>query len=124
MAGNWPEVVAKLRHHPYYAPALSAAFDLDGALDINPDHVGKALAQFQRSLISADSKYDRVVRGADVYAELEELGAAIFFDLGDEVETKWFGAAPPPANAPHCQYRPAFHQPTLFQQRPSIARLP
>ena len=113
MAGNWPEVVAKLRHHPYYGPALSAAFDLDGALDINPGHVGKALAQFQRSLISADSKYDKVARGADVYTDLEALGAAIFFDLGDEVETKWFGRLPT-GECAHCHTAPHFTNQRFF----------
>ncbi|MEM6771316.1 MAG: cytochrome-c peroxidase, partial [Bacteroidota bacterium] len=57
MGGDWPTVISKLQRHQIYWPAFRTAFNLGSPGELSPDHVGKALAQFQRSLISADSKY-------------------------------------------------------------------
>ncbi|NJC27792.1 cytochrome-c peroxidase [Neolewinella antarctica] len=114
MGGSWPAVISKLRRHPAYGPAFLDAFALDELRQLNPDHVGKALAQFQRSLISADSKYDRVVRGDAAYTESEALGAAIFFDLGDQPEEiKWFGRIPT-GECAHCHTAPHFTNQRFF----------
>lgn len=113
MGGSWPLVISKLRRHPYYQEAFKTAFNLENIQQLNPDHVGKALAQFQRSLISADSKYDRVVRGEAAYTEAEALGAAIFFDLGDEPETKWFQQVPT-GECAHCHTAPHFTNQRFF----------
>ena len=113
MGGNWPTVISKLRRHPYYKDAFLRAFALEEPRQLNPDHVGKALAQFQRSLISADSKYDKVQQGEAVYAVGEELGAAIFFDLGDEPESKWFQRIPT-GECAHCHAAPHFTNQRFF----------
>lgn len=113
MGGSWQVVISKLRRHPYYKDAFLRAFALEELRQLNPDHVGKALAQFQRSLISANSKYDRVERGEAVYAEREELGAAIFFDLGDEPDSKWFKRIPT-GECAHCHAAPHFTNQRFF----------
>ncbi|OAV42979.1 hypothetical protein A3850_017000 [Lewinella sp. 4G2] len=114
MGGSWPVVISKLRRHPVYADAFREAFGLADINRLNPDHVGKALAQFQRSLISADSKYDRVQRGEATYTEAEALGAAIFFDFGDQPEEpKWFGKIPT-GECAHCHTAPHFTNQRFF----------
>ena len=112
MGGDWPTVVHRLRHHPRYGPALRDAFGLAELRHITPDHVGRALAQFQRSLISANSKYDRVRRGEAAYTADEQLGAAIFFDWADEPDPAWRGL--PTGECAHCHIPPHFTNQRFF----------
>lgn len=118
MAGNWPELVHKLRRHPYYGPGLQAAFDLEVRSDINPDHVGRALAQFQRSLISSNSKYDRMLRGEAEFSEQERLGWAIFFDKADEGGEY---AGLPVGECAHCHAAPHFTNQQFFNNGLDLA---
>lgn len=112
MGGDWPTTVHKLRRHPDYGPAFRAAFGLDEARQLTPDHVGRALAQFQRTLVSNDSKYDRVLRGEATYTAAEELGHAIFFDLADEPDPRWRGT--PTGECAHCHIAPHFTNQRFF----------
>ncbi len=67
--------VAKLQATEIYPPRFFAAFGSDS---ITATNIGKALAQFQRTLISADSKYDRYLRGEYQPTELEMEGITLF----------------------------------------------
>ncbi len=58
-------------------------------------------------MISANSKYDRVQRGEASYTDQEALGAAIFFDLGDEEGTEWYDVIPT-GECAHCHTAPHF----------------
>ncbi|HEX8830476.1 MAG TPA: cytochrome c peroxidase [Longimicrobium sp.] len=49
-------LVAKIQATRYYAPLFAAAF---GTQEVTSDRVAKALAQYVRSLVSKDSRYDR-----------------------------------------------------------------
>ena len=111
MASDWPTVLRRLRDHPHYPGRFHAAFGVSGE-EIKPGHVGKALAQFQRSLISGDSKYDRVRRGEATFTEVEALGNAIFFDLADEPEPTWRGF--PTGECAHCHPPPHFTNQRFF----------
>jgi cytochrome c peroxidase len=51
----------KLRKLPYYPPLFEAAF---GSPEVTSDRVAKAVAQFLRSLVSLDSKFDRAAAKA------------------------------------------------------------
>lgn len=112
MGGDWPTVISKLRRHKEYWPRLKEAFDLTAPADLNPDHVGKALAQFQRSLISGNSKYDQVQQGTAVFTEEEALGFALFFDFGDDPEGAF--ANLPTAECAHCHTPPHFTNQRFF----------
>ena len=112
MGGNWPTVISKLRRQPDYAQRFRAAFGLADLRELNPDHVGRALAQFQRSLISADSKYDRVLRGEAAYSGAEAMGAAIFFDRADDAEGPFAGL--PTGECAHCHTPPHFTNSRFF----------
>ncbi len=46
--------------------------------NISPENTAKALANFQRSLISANSKYDQYLRGEINLTEQEEVGRKLF----------------------------------------------
>lgn len=69
-------VLNKLRVHPDYPGLFKNAF---GTEEINTERMMKALSQFMVMLVSADSKYDKVMRkeGA-VFTSEEQAGYTIF----------------------------------------------
>ncbi len=78
---NWDRVVAKLERHPEY-PALFARAFSDAP--INRQRVVQAIAQFERTLVSADSKYDRWLAGQAEFTPEEERGFLLFHtEAGD-----------------------------------------
>lgn len=102
MGGSWPVVIAELRADQDYVNRFREAF---GAVPIDSTLVGRALAQYQRTLVSRDSKYDRVKRGEATYTEAEALGDAIFFDLADAGGAF---AGLPVGECAHCHTAPHF----------------
>lgn len=68
-------VVKKLQAKPEYAAMYKAAF---GSTAITGEHTLKALSQFMLTFVSADSKYDKVVRGETAFNEWESKGYALF----------------------------------------------
>lgn len=66
----------KLRHHPEYRKMFEAAF---GDRIISGDRVIKALAQFERTLISANSDYDKYLSGSYAPSPAEQRGMDLFF---------------------------------------------
>jgi len=77
----WDQVVARLRAHPQYPGMFERVF---GDPEITEDRVVKAIAQFERTLISANSKYDRYLRGEVTLTKAERAGERIFFtEQGD-----------------------------------------
>ncbi len=56
MGMTLPQLETKLSGLTYYPPLFQAAF---GSTAVTSDHVAKALAQFVRSMVSYQSKYDR-----------------------------------------------------------------
>jgi cytochrome c peroxidase len=75
MAENVDSILVKLKNDPAYVTMFSAAFE-DGA--INSQHLLKALAQFTGSIISADSKYDKVKKGLATFTSNEQAGYDFF----------------------------------------------
>jgi len=59
-----------------YAADFQKAF---GSYDINVERIGNALAQFQRALISSDSRYDQYLRGEIEPTQSELNGMNLFF---------------------------------------------
>ena len=68
-------VLFKLRHNPEYKPYFKAAF---GDAGISSSRMLKAIAQFTGSLVSANSKYDRVQKGLDSFAVYEQKGYLLY----------------------------------------------
>lgn len=68
--------VAELQGTAEYPTRFEAAF---GTPEITADRIARALAQFQRTLISANSKYDQYLRGEYQPTELELQGIDLFF---------------------------------------------
>lgn len=70
------ELVQKLKAIPEYIPKFKEAF---GTEEVSPDLVAKALAQFQRTLISAGSRYDKIARGEAQATAREQRAIDLFF---------------------------------------------
>ena len=99
MNSDWSLVELKLRNHPKYPELFRKAFSIADRKEITRFLVAKAIAQFERTLISANAKYDQVLEGKATYTEAEERGRKIFFDASDEL---------PKSECGHCHLDPLF----------------
>ena len=75
MHGDLKEIVKKLNEHNNYPALFQSAF---GSSKISPDLVAKAVAQFMRTIISANSKFDNFLLGKSTLTVEEENGFNIF----------------------------------------------
>ena len=71
----WPKAIQKLKAHEEYPLLFERAF---GVQDFDSTHVVKAIAQFEKTLISANSKYDKYLRGEATLTDKERLGLDLF----------------------------------------------
>lgn len=76
MDESLPNALAELQATEVYPERFKAAF---GSSTITAENLAKALAQFQRTLISSNSKYDRFLRGDYQPTNLELQGIELFF---------------------------------------------
>ncbi|RDV14295.1 cytochrome-c peroxidase [Pontibacter diazotrophicus] len=77
MGQSLKELTAKLQQHEKYPQLFRKAFGSDS---VTTAAIGRALAQFQRTLISTNSRYDRYLRkeaGGEL-SEVELQGLALF----------------------------------------------
>jgi cytochrome c peroxidase len=75
MAENIDSVLKKLQKDTTYPKLFKAAF---GTTTINSQRMLKALAQFTGSMVSANSKYDKVQRGETTFTPSEQRGYDFF----------------------------------------------
>lgn len=73
---SWPDALQKLNSHPEYPQRFKEAF---GTEVIDSNMVTNAIAQFERTLISSESKYDKYRRGEVQLSPLERQGEGLFF---------------------------------------------
>lgn len=78
---DWENVERKLRRSERYQRLFRKAFGISSSDEITRELTVKAIAQFERIIISGDSKYDRVEFGNNAAYTLSELnGRDMFFD--------------------------------------------
>jgi cytochrome c peroxidase len=76
MHSSWPEVYARLQRDARYPPLFKAAFGDPG---IDSMRIAFAIAQFERTLVSLNAKYDRVLHGKEQFTNEEQRGRDLFF---------------------------------------------
>jgi cytochrome c peroxidase len=76
MGQSLDQTIAKLQSTTNYPDSFFKAF---GMTTITAENIGKALAQFQRTLISSNSRYDQFLLGRIELSEQEKLGMDLFF---------------------------------------------
>lgn len=78
---EWKEAEKKLNVHAEYPKLFKQAFAVDS---IDSNSVAKAISQFERTIISANSKWDQKEVGKAQLTSLEKMGEIIFFtEKGD-----------------------------------------
>jgi cytochrome c peroxidase len=98
MNTTWHEVERKLNESPKYRKMFFQAF---GTYNIDSVLVSKAIAQFLRTLISANSKFDKYLRGEVVLTQQEFSGMELF--MRDKQPNFMSGA-----DCFHCHNKPLF----------------
>jgi cytochrome c peroxidase len=79
MASNWPQVINKLSRDAQYVKDFNAIWP-DG---IQSAHIQSAIAEFERSLITPDSAFDRYLKGdAQALSAEARKGWDLFRNLG------------------------------------------
>lgn len=79
MDTNWHDVIGKLERDPEYVREFKAIWS-DG---IKPAHLQSAIAEFERSLITPDSPFDRYLKGDSQALDASaRKGWDLFRDLG------------------------------------------
>lgn len=77
---SWENVERKLQSHKTYPILFRKAFGIDRKREISRDLVVKAIAQFERTLVSGYSKFDRIVWLNEGWlSDAEERGRRLFF---------------------------------------------
>jgi cytochrome c peroxidase len=89
MALPWKDAVLKLQNmttseETNYPNRFAVAF---GTSEITPDLVTKAIAQFLRTMVSSDSKFDLWRRGETSFTDEEFAGYEMFLREGGDPET-------------------------------------
>lgn len=97
LGAGWHLALDRLNRHPGYKRAFAKVFPCQGGIDSS--QVSAALAQFQRTLISDNSKYDKVMRKQTTFTDQENAGRLIFFDASDSL---------PFSECGHCHLDPLF----------------
>lgn len=83
MHESWVNAIEELKNHAEYPELFKRAFNINPE-EIDSVYAAKAIAQFERTLISKDSKFDRKTRGELLFTAQERLGESIFFsEKGD-----------------------------------------
>jgi cytochrome c peroxidase len=82
MHEDWPDAIRKLTAHKDYAKLFYEAFGIDA---ITKEHAAKAMGQFMRTMVSANSRYDKNKRGelfgtGQEFTDDEERGFELFMN--------------------------------------------
>lgn len=99
MGLDWEQAVRRLRRSPYYREQFKKAFSLRHSGQIDSLWTAKALAQFERTLVSSHAKFDSVMQGLAVFTPQEKRGWTIFFDAAPDL---------PVSECNHCHVDPLF----------------
>jgi len=96
---SWDNVEVKLRRSERYRSLFRKAFGIANSNEITRDLAAKAISQFERIIISANSRFDRERRGETFYSAEEQNGFDMFFDTSSIL---------PDAECAHCHNFPLF----------------
>ena len=83
MNALWPDVMEKIKSDTAYMKLFATVFS---TTDIDSTHVAKAVAQFLRTVVSSDSKYDKWLRGEHSITAAEDRGRILFISEGGDPE--------------------------------------
>lgn len=97
---RWTDAVQRLQNHSGYPYLFKKAFN---TYEIDSILVSKAIAQFIRTMMSGNSKFDRILNHEESFTTEEAQGYELF--LNDKIEGVQAGA-----DCFHCHIGPIFFQ--------------
>lgn len=77
---SWSEVVPQLRENKMYQTLFRKAFGIKRTGEITKELAAKAIAQFERSIISFESKFDQYLKGEVFLSDDELYGFEMYID--------------------------------------------
>lgn len=78
---DWEAVELRVKANPDYAPMFEKAFGQKASITI--DRIAKAIASYERLLITPNAPYDRFIAGDDTALSAQQLrGMALFQEVG------------------------------------------
>ena len=83
---KWIDIENLLRKHTSYPKLFRKAFGIKTTDEITRDLTVKAIAQFERTIISGNSKFDKILRGEALFSDLELYGYSMFIDSDPNVK--------------------------------------
>jgi cytochrome c peroxidase len=101
---SWGKVVQKLQSHADYPILFRKAFGIKSKFEITKELAAKAIAQFERTLISGNAKIDKIYRREDFFTDDELDGFQLFFNA----------AGAPDAQCGHCHVSPFMNSNDYF----------
>ncbi|MBK8451472.1 MAG: cytochrome C peroxidase [Saprospiraceae bacterium] len=102
----WPNVEAKLKRHPVYPEMFRKAFGISSKTMITKELATKAIAQFERILLTGgNSLYHKQVRGEVFFDPDQQEGHDLFFNTDLLI---------PDAECFHCHAAPLFQANEFF----------
>jgi len=101
MDDSWENVEARLQEHNNYPKLFRAAFGIERREQLTRELVVDAIAQFERTIISGNSRYDRIIWGREGFpTDSEQRGIELFF-IEDNQSVEHPGCS-------HCHFNPLF----------------
>lgn len=94
---TWPNVITKLKRHESYPTMFRKAFGIEKKSEITKELAAKAISQFERSIYSFESKFDRFLRNEVLLEDDERDGLEMFLDLPGAIND---------AHCSHCHAMP------------------
>lgn len=76
MKAHWDIVIDKIINHPVYSKMFDEAFP---SKPITKELAANAIAQFEKTLVSANSKFDLFLRGEYQLTDIEQRGYDMFY---------------------------------------------
>lgn len=101
---SWDAVAMRIKNNSDYTTMFRRAFGITSVDSINKYLVVKAIAQFERTLISADAKIDKIARKEAFFTDDEQSGYNLFFNVLDA----------PDAQCAHCHVSPFYNASDFF----------
>ncbi len=97
MDENWEKAIQKIQKHKDYPTFFRQAFPITKKVEITKELAVKAIAQFERSIVSHNSRYDKFLKGQIEFTDAEQFGHDMFFNKVSNI---------PDAQCGHCHGEP------------------
>lgn len=104
MHNLWEKAIEKLQKHKTYPTLFRKAFGISSKTEITKILTVKAIAQFERTLISGNAKFDKIYRREEYFTDEELSGADLYFN----------SAGAPDAQCAHCHASPFMNSADYF----------